>query len=183
MNRKNKIILGVVLVAILLMGIGYAALAEVQLTINVTAKASANAENFKVVFTKEISHTGDVKVTPSPIDAVNGTKDIKVEFSGLQSAGDAASVILEIENKSDDIDAKSISVATNSVKNDVGLFTITTKMCDKDGVPATENSRLDAKEITYVEVKVVLNKNAITDISEEINLTVTAVPDTGTPEA
>lgn len=59
MNKRKKIILVVILLAVLLMGIGYAALANVTLTINGKATATVDQENFKVYFTGENTKKSD----------------------------------------------------------------------------------------------------------------------------
>lgn len=54
MKRENKLIITVILFAILLMGIGYASLANNILSINGEVTATANQDNFKVHFTGEV---------------------------------------------------------------------------------------------------------------------------------
>ena len=52
MNRNIKAIVGLVLlVAVLLVAVGYAAITATQLTINGTANATTKQENFTVEFT------------------------------------------------------------------------------------------------------------------------------------
>ena len=53
MKRTNKIIIGAIIISILLLGIGYAAIQNITLNISGTAKADPSQSNFKVRFTAE----------------------------------------------------------------------------------------------------------------------------------
>ena len=48
MRRNTKIVGGILLVAILLVAVGYAAITKVGLNIDGTAKSEGNPDNFKV---------------------------------------------------------------------------------------------------------------------------------------
>lgn len=177
MNRKNKIILGVVLVAILLMGIGYAALNNVTLNINVSANASADPSNFKVVFTGNQGNAIETAVKPEVTVTAN-TDTAGVTFNGLTTKGQVANAILEIENTSEDIDAKSVTVTAGGLDETSEYFKITAQMCNADGGNVTENS-LAAGTKTYVKISAEVMKNPTTDnVQKNIVVTVTATPDT-----
>ena len=86
MSKNTKIVGGVLLVAIILVAVAYAAITNVELNINGVGNAQAKQENFKVEFIRSthsipdsvmlaiktpvgtILHTGDFKVDYTPID-------------------------------------------------------------------------------------------------------------------
>lgn len=172
MNKKNKVIIGVILVAILLMGIGYAALGNETLTINGTASATANQNNFQVYFTgANTVENPDAQVTAT---VTAKTKTAKVDITGLTTVGDSAYAILEIENGSVDINASSVEVTAEG--KDTDYFDISAVMCDNSGATITDYSVAPGAK-TYVKVTAELKKNATTEISTDIAVTVTAVPE------
>ena len=57
-NKKTLQIVLLVVIAVVTLGIGYAAISAVNLIINGNATASVNQENFKVHFTQAQSITG-----------------------------------------------------------------------------------------------------------------------------
>lgn len=157
MNRQKKIILGIILVAVLLMGVGYAALSATNLKITGTASATANEDNFKVVFTdaktENIDETGAAVGTGEATATVtDGSTSATVAFSGMKDVGDTRSVILEIENRSiGTISAKSVAVDT-TVGTDSN-FEITAIRCNADGTSEVPGDTVLAKgDKTYVKV-------------------------------
>ena len=62
-SKKTLQIVLVVLIAVLSLGIGYAAISSVNLIINGNATASVNQDNFKVHFTQAQSITGSTGVS------------------------------------------------------------------------------------------------------------------------
>ena len=128
MKRENKLIITVILFAILLMGIGYASLANNILSINGEVTATANQDNFKVHFTGEVpsTYTSETYITieATPIAL---SQNATVNILGLNKKGDAGYAILEVENASNDIDAE-ITVATEIADSE--MFDIDVIMCD-----------------------------------------------------
>ena len=59
MGRNTKIVGGILLVAIVLVAVGYAAITKVGLKIDGTAKSEANKDNFKVELVGEPQTSGD----------------------------------------------------------------------------------------------------------------------------
>lgn len=177
MKKQNRVILGVILIAILLMGIGYA-LGATELTISGTAKASENQENFKVYFTGANtkidpvqSENENIKVTVG--DITKGATEATVDVEGLTTKNETASVILEIENGSDDIDASSIDVTAATA--DTAYFDVEAIMCDASGAAIT-NYEVKSKAKTYVKVSVKLLKNPTQEVSTDITVTIKADP-------
>ena len=172
MNKQKKVILGIVLLIVLVMGIGYAAITNVELSITGRATATANQENFKVYFTGEntVKSNNDSSVeTAVTAKATTAT----VNFSGLTTRNDERYAILEIENGSADIEAESITVTATST--DTETFEVSAVMCDSTG-NAISNFAVANGAKTYVKVSTKLLKTPTTDVNTSITATITAVP-------
>ena len=173
MKKQKRLIVGVIIIAILLMGIGYAALANTTLTISGTAEATASQENFKVYFTGENTiknpNTTDVSVTVN-----NGEQNATVNMTGLTAKGDTAYAILEIINDSNDVNAESINVTSS--QTDTEFFDIEAVMCESDGTPIEDYSVASGNK-TYVKVSATLLQTPTEDVNTSINITITAVPE------
>lgn len=173
MNKQKKVILGIILLIVLFMGIGYAALTSVTLTINGTAQASANQENFKVYFTGKNSVPSNDTVA---ITVQEKAQSANIQFNSFTVKNEEKTAILEIKNDSVDIDAESITVAVTSTNEE--MFKVTAIMCDSEG-NAIENNAVSAQSTTYVKVSTTLLKTPLTDDEKtEITATITAVPKT-----
>ena len=121
--KKRTGIIGV-LVAILALGIGYAVVSAVTLTINGSGSITADQANFKV------HYTGDVTVTKSVASITttashNDQQTGQFTVSDLTKAGDSVTFTYTIVNDSEGITANlaASSVTTNSNSE---YFTVTT---------------------------------------------------------
>ena len=172
MNKSKKIILAVILVAVLLMAVGYAALANITLTITGSATAIADDANFKVWFTGNVTKVNGEKVTATAdAEAITAT----VNFAELKVVNEEQYVILEIENASEDIDAKSVTVTTKEASTEyIGIDAV---MCTADGTPVEGDNAVAAQGTTYVKVSAKLLKTITSDVSTTVNVVVTAVPE------
>ncbi len=161
MPSTNKIILAIVLIAVLLIGIGYAAIGNLQLNINGTAKAETKQENFLVRFTGETGKSGDGTITAIVEDDTHA----KMDVSGLSARGETAVATYVVENKSADLSADLSVVAVNSNE---AYFKTTVEL---------GKTSLVAKETTTVTVTVELLKTIIETNQESIlKITLTAIP-------
>lgn len=170
MKKQKKLVLIVILIAVLLMGIGYAALSNVTLTINGTASAVADNENFKVYFTGESTPSTTSNVTTT-VTAKSVTAD--VEFSGLTKKDDEEYVIFEIENGSNDVDAKSVTVTLTSEGSDK-VLEAKAIMCDSTGTAITDYAVASGSK-TYVKVSAKLLQTPTENADLTITATITAV--------
>lgn len=167
MNRQNskrgKLLLGV-LVGIIALGIGYAALTNVQLSITGTAKAkgSATQEDFRVRYVNatDTANTYEsvktVAANPVVVDTTASagatatasiTDDTHATFSvdGM-ATNDEVTIKYYVANLSTNLDAK-IKIANDAVTNDQSdLFTVT--------VDANTNEVLQPGEVLPVTVTV-----------------------------
>lgn len=172
MSKQTKIILGVCLLAIIIMAIGYANLTNTDLTITGTASSTAEQASFKVYFTGATvlkdpnDDTVGVTVEPNKTTA-------EVNFTGLKEKGDSAFAILEITNASNGIDASSVNVKTTDA--DTTFFNIEAKMCTATGADITDYSVASGAK-TYVKVSAELLQTPTSDVSTGINVAITATP-------
>ena len=111
MSKNSAKVVGLVLlIAVLLVAIGYAAITTVQLRIN--ANATANQDNFTVRFsgTPTVSDADKVDATLNPGDQLKATMNV----SKLSAKGDTATATYTIENTSADLSAVLSATTTNS---------------------------------------------------------------------
>ena len=167
MRRTNsKIIGGILLVAILLVAVGYAAITKVGLNIDGTAKSEGNPDNFKVELVGEPQTSGDgtTTATINTADKTQGTMNV----SGLNAKGQTAIATYTVKNQSTDLSADLTAKATST--NDE-YFEV---QCSLD------KTTLKAQEQTTMTVKVKLLKTPIDEtkenLSTEIGVNIDAEP-------
>ena len=158
MNNKKKVIGIVVLVAILAIGIGYAAITTIPLKISGTAGATTKQGNFVVRFegtptvTKGENLDASVTATATLTDDTNA----KFEVAGLTAKGDKVTARYTIKNASPDLTAK-LTVTGSAENNTMEL----------------------AKDATVeVELTVELIKTPVTDdpVATTVNMSINADP-------
>ena len=164
-NKKTLQIVLLVLIAVVTLGIGYAAISAVNLIINGNATASVNQENFKVHFTQAQSITGSTGASgTSSIDTQDDTKAM-FDVTGLTKVGDYAEAVYIVRNDSNGVGAE-ISLNLSNTNNE--YFKVTETILD---------NKLQAGEETTAKVKVEMIKTPITDtVSTTITATLTATP-------
>lgn len=172
MNKSRKIIVAVMLVAILLMAIGYAALNDAVLEIGGTATAIGDDSNFKVWFSGDITETSGDGATAS---VTGQSRTATVTISNLNVVGEEKYVILEIVNDSTEINATKVSVTKNSAGDD--YIKTNAIMCEADGTPVTGDNPLPISQKTYVKVSASLLQVITSEKSVNIEVEVTAVPE------
>ena len=126
--KQNKKTLGVVvftLLAVITLGLGYAAISAIVLTINGTATATPDTSNYSVEFTEILQETN----ADADILHEDGEPDVNVTFttSGLTKAGDTATVQVKIENNSPDLKAN-LSINTSSTNSE--YFSVSSVLAD-----------------------------------------------------
>ena len=166
-NKKTLQIVLIVLVAVLTLGIGYAAISAVNLIINGGATANPNDTNFKVKFLKE---TG---VTPKITSEYGGTGDIDVtsdttatfNITGLDAVGESAVANFKVKNESNNVGAEISLSVTNSNSE---YFKVTETIQD---------NKLQAGEETTATVKVEMIKTPVNNaVTTSITATLIATP-------
>ena len=105
-NKKTLQVVLIALIAVITLGIGYAAISAVNLVINGNATASVNQENFKVHFTQAQSITGSTGASgTSNIDSQDDTKAM-FDVTGLTKVGDYAEAVYIVRNDSNGVGAE-----------------------------------------------------------------------------
>ena len=161
MRKTSKIILVTIVATCILLGLGYAAIQNITLNITGTASATADAGNFKVRFTDNITVSESAYVTATR----SGDQAATIAVSGLTSAGQKVTATYEIVNESSDLSAD-LNVATTN--NNTEYFKISSKLA---------SSSLIAGESTTVLVTVELTKTPIEeDVNATIGVNLTAMP-------
>ena len=166
MGKNTKIVGGVLLVAIILVAVAYAAITNVELNINGVGSAQAKQENFKVEFigTPSTSGKGTTTATINESDKTKGT----VNVTGLTAKGDEAIATYTVKNQSSDISADLTAEATSSNQT---YFEV---------ICSLEKTTLKAQEETTLKVTVRLLKTPIDETKEDLNsdidVTLTAEP-------
>lgn len=165
MSRNKKIIGIVVLVAIILIAVGYAAISTVQLNITGQAEVTPQQSNFTVIFTgtPEVSDPSKVSAEITEENKLKATMNV----TGLVTKGDTATATYTIQNTSADLAA--VLSAEEPTNTNTEYFDVSYNIAQ----PTT----LEAGEETTVTVTVELIKTPITENeSTTIGLTVTANP-------
>ena len=166
MRRNTKIVGGILLVAIVLVAVGYAAITNVTLNIKGTAKSEGNPDNFKVELIGEPQTSGD-GTTTATIDNQDKTQGT-MNVSGLNAKGQTAIATYTVKNQSADLSADLTAKATST--NDE-YFEV---QCSLD------KTTLKAGEETTMTVKVKLLKTPIDETKEnlltEIGVNIDAEP-------
>lgn len=163
MTKTRKIIIGVVVAAILVIGIGYAALKNITLNISGSATANPDDSNFIVKFTGTPTVSDSTIVTGS-----NVTGDLKASFTvaGLTAKGETATITYTIENASEDLSA---NLSAEVIKNTNGNYFKVT--------PTFAKTSILKKETTTVTIEVELLKTPVEqEETSTIEIAITAVP-------
>ena len=157
-KANNKLIGGVILIAILLVAIGYAAITNVELNISGTAKSKAEQENFVVELIGEPQTSGD-GTTIATIDDTDKTQGT-MEVTGLSAKGETAIATYTVKNKSADLSADLTAEATSSNEE---YFEVQCSL---------EKTTLKAEEETTMIVRVKLLKTPIDESKEKLSTTI-----------
>ena len=121
-NSQNKKIFQTclfVLVAIVVLGIGYASISAINMIINNNATVSVNQNNYKVYFTSTAdtpSLTGNVTVTGSAEISSQDNTFATFNVEGLTKVGDYAIATYTVINDSEEIGAEILLNLSNSNK-------------------------------------------------------------------
>ena len=180
--RNNYLLL--LLVGVLFLGIGYAAISNITLNINgsATANGTATNEDFKVRFVKfdssDDNYVANASTNAAVVNATNGidaanvsidvTADDKAEFSiseGFDEVGDFVTLEYNVVNESEGLPAY-IYVDVENESNTASDYFVITK--------TIEDNELGEGEITKVIVKVELIARPKLDIDASFEVKLTA---------
>ena len=163
---ENRVIAGVLVIAVILVGIAYATITNVTLNIKGTGNAQASKDNFAVEFVGEPT-TGGKGTTTATINTAKRTEGT-MNVTGLTAKGDTATATYTVRNLSQDLSADLTAEATSSNQS---YFEVICKL---------EDTTLKAKATTTLTVTVKLLKTPIDEtkenLSSEIGVSITAEP-------
>lgn len=171
MTNTNKIITAIVIIAVILIGVGYAGLSNITLKVEGTATADANTANFVVGFTgtpnttvtQAVPAVGVSANATATIDTNDSTK-ATINITNLTAKGDKVVATYTVKNSSKDLAAKLTTSTTSTNTN----YTVTSSL---------DKNYLKPDEMTTVTVTIVLNTTPITaQISEAVGIKVDAEP-------
>ena len=167
-NKKTLQICLFVLVAVVALGIGYAAISAINLFINGNATASVNQNNFKVYFTSTAdtpSLTGNVTVTGTAEISSQDNTVATFNVGGLTKVGDYAIATYTVLNDSEAIGAE---ISLNVTNSNSEYFKVIETILD---------NKLQAGDTTLATVKVEMIKTPINDdVTTSVTARLTATP-------
>ena len=171
MKRKTSI-LGI-LIAVLALGIGYAAVTAVSLTINGEGTITPDENNFKVVYTAvEVTSKSDDSITTT--QTTNDTKTASFTVSDMTKQGDSVTFTYTITNKSESLGASlgTPSISYDSTTDAEEYFTVTSP------APATTTLAAGGDATTTQTVTVTAKKTPIgtEDKTGKFTITLQATP-------
>lgn len=157
--KNKKTFVGIaLLIVVLALGIGYAAITD-TLKITGTATTGIDPDNLQVVFTGETNPattTNGVTAT-----ATANSKSATLNVTGLTTRGDTRTATYTIQNQSDELKAL-VDVKTETVTNGE-FFTV-------DATVANASTALEPGDETTVTVTVTLIKTPIDVLNGTINI-------------
>ena len=160
MKRRTGI-LGV-LIAILILGIGYAAISSVQLSVQGNGTINADQSNFQVQFDLDGDQpTKSTSATGATLEATytNGTR-ATIKAENFRKAGDTATFVYTIVNKSETLDALlKKPVITNDNED---YFTVTAELANTELKAQTGKTTLT---VTVKAIKTPVEENEEANIS------------------
>lgn len=183
--KKRKTFLGLILViAVLVLGVGYAALTSVNFTINGTASATADQENFKVIFDSLFEVGEDEEPILTIEDASVRTCDLVSSSIPRYPDNDDGYEIVPLVKISHDGE-QNAKISVSGLRYAGETITIRLPVINQsNGVsakitnvevnsntntnyfgiePSVENEIIASGEVTYVDVAVTLTKAVVED--------------------
>lgn len=176
MKKRRTLIIAALLVAVLALGIGYAALSR-ELVIGSEANLAPNADDFDIVFTSaNIDDTtlGSASLTGTLVDG--GSTAAHYTLTGLSKAGEKAVMTFTITNRTTDVEASLVSLSTIPGTLYVGEGTSTPgtpgDYFDKKVVVKDSEGNVIA-ESEYTTFKIAAGDTATVEITVTLKQTVT----------
>lgn len=194
-NKEGKLFIGI-LVAVLALGIGYAAITAIPLVINGSATAAANGtdEDFSVYFgdfldgtnyltyTEEEGNTGSLTQTISNAKKVEGTFEVKTKKVTVEiDSNDSTKANIKIDDLENVGDKFTVKIPVKNDSNGIGAD-LTADLTNNNEEYFTIASSLDSSSIasgtsTYVNVTVTLKKvPKVDDITGTFTVNLSAEP-------
>ena len=159
-NKKKLQIMIFVFIAVITLGVGYAAISAINLVISGNARGTPSQSSFSVVFKSASLTSGTGTATINQNDATIAYFDV----SGLSQTGDTAVATYTIKNESNGVGA---SVSLNVTNTNTEYFQVTESIADTE-LQANEQT---TATITVQMIKTPISESVSTSISGTIHTT------------
>lgn len=171
MKKRKTFIAMALVIAVLVLGVGYAAISNISLNVNGTANITANSD-----FTVEFDEAHTVVVTNGAAGAYTGDLTATMTVS-LDSAKTEQTAVYKIDNKSAELSAN-LEATVSNVDTDLDKYVnITTALYSDEGCTTILSGPVIKNETAYLKVTASLEKNPSQDVENEtFTVTVTASP-------
>ena len=186
MRKRKTFIVMIILLAILVLGVGYAAVSNITLNLNGTANIKANAD-FSVVY--DTSHTVGKSTNDTVAWAENNNQPVVAgAYTNtstatmtvyLDSTHSSAYAIYKVDNNSSELGATLSTSITQISGGNAQYFNDVTAAyyTDANCTTALGNSTLAHGQSAYLKVTVSLKKSPVSDITgATFSVTTTATP-------
>ena len=170
MKKRKTFIAMALIIAVLLLGVGYAAITNIVLTINGTANITANAD-FDVTFDVDHTVTG-TNATGSYTNETTATMTVN-----LDSTNTEATAVYKVHNESEELSA-TLTATVKNVDADLDKYTdITTKLYTDEACTQALAAPIKKDEVAYVKVTATLTSNPAQDVlNKSFTVEITAEP-------
>lgn len=146
MKKKRSMIVLAIFVAVLVLGVGYAAITGVTLTINGTA--STTNRDLAVSFTDATSVNAGSTGATVVATAVDGELEADLTVTGLSAVGQSVTATYTIQNEEEDLNAV---ISLGTVDNPGSdFFEVTTSLDNTDMTIAKEDTDTVTITVTLV---------------------------------
>ena len=160
-NKKKLQIMIFVLIGVITLGVGYAAISAINLVISGNATGSPSQSSFSVVFKSASVTTGTGTASINNQDATIAYFDV----SGLSKTGDTAVATYTIKNESNGVGA---SISLNVTNSNTEYFQVT---------EAVQDTELQSNEETTATITVEVIKTPVEEsVTTSVVGTLTATP-------
>ena len=185
MQKRKTFTVMAILLAVLVLGVGYALIADVELNLTGTANIMANSD-FSVVYDDQflpaVSTVGTVTDGTNTQTIVDGavTGDTTATMTvWLDSTNRDAYAIYKIDNESTDLAASiSADVTPLSGTNASYFEAPIVDFCSDAACNTPFSGNVEPENSVYMKVTVALTRSPLTDITgQTFNITITATPE------
>ena len=170
MQNKRALIIIVLIVAVLLLAVGYAAITK-DLSIGGTIAAGANADNFKVHYQGTTGTISSTNTGATLSATTNEEHTATIEASGLDTAGQTVTAVFTIVNESDDLGADLTVETQNLSGTNVNYFEIVSTELGKTTLSAKGTGTADTTTVTVV---LRLKTTPVDNVTASINVALKA---------
>lgn len=181
--KKKKTFIGLALIiAVLVLGVGYAAISSIKFEIKANVQATADNANFKVEFTDAApaDMTTEGVTGTATIDQTDKTK-ATIDVSGLKKMGDMAIFEFEVTNKSESLAAKINQLITSEPNEyfvvQLGFDEVSNDEAERILQPTKTGDTAQVNNKAKIAVGIALKKTPITeDPKDSITISFNADP-------